>query len=138
MTERRYGGYTAAELRERAERVRLAAEICEATPAGTETRRVEFARWEATQAVNIVALCRAYLDLLSSQQEGKDSALDDVPSAVLERAITLILQDVCELPDRTSPDDQPEMMLVTGTELDMLLRRHLGLEDRALTRATTP
>ncbi len=50
----------------------------------------------------------------------------------LERAIERIIQDACELPDRTSPEDQPEMLLITGEELDMLLRRHLGLEDRSL------
>lgn len=49
--------------------------------------------------------------------------------ASVEHAIERIIQDACELPDRTSPEDQPDMMLITGEELDMLLRRHLGLED---------
>lgn len=52
--------------------------------------------------------------------------------AALELAIERIIQDVCELPDRTSPEDQLDMMLVTVEELDMILRRHLGFEDAAL------
>ena len=46
-----------------------------------------------------------------------------------ELVIGRVLRDACELPDRTSPDDQPDMLMMTGDELDMLLRRHLGLED---------
>lgn len=34
-----------------------------------------------------------------------------------ERIADYICQDVAELPDRTSPADQPEMMLVTRDEL---------------------
>lgn len=31
-------------------------------------------------------------------------------------------REICELPDRTSPDDMPDMMLVTGKELrDLIL-----------------
>jgi hypothetical protein len=55
----------------------------------------------------------------------------------LENAIERIIQDACELPDRTSPEDQPDMLLITGEELDMLLRRHLGLEDDDL-RSLSP
>lgn len=32
-----------------------------------------------------------------------------------------IVLDVCELPDRTSPEDWPEAMLVTGEELHLLV-----------------
>lgn len=39
--------------------------------------------------------------------------------------IMRIVQNVCELPDRTSPDDQPEMMLVSGEELDAIIRDEL-------------
>lgn len=34
-----------------------------------------------------------------------------------ERIATHIVREVCELPDRNSPDDQPEMLLVTCDEL---------------------
>lgn len=37
-----------------------------------------------------------------------------------------ILRDVAELPDRTSPLDQPEMMLVTRDELEKIVRGALG------------
>jgi hypothetical protein len=43
----------------------------------------------------------------------------------IKRIIERVLQDVCELPDRTSPDDQPEMMLVTGEELETILENAL-------------
>lgn len=33
----------------------------------------------------------------------------------------MIVRDVAELPDRTSPADAPEMMLVTSTELDRIV-----------------
>lgn len=37
-----------------------------------------------------------------------------------------IIQDVAELPDRTSPADQPEMMLVSAEELRSILLYHLS------------
>ena len=40
--------------------------------------------------------------------------------------ITKIVRDVAELPDRTSPDDQPDMMLVTAEELQAILARHFS------------
>lgn len=43
----------------------------------------------------------------------------------LERFIEHTIRDVAELPDRSSPEDQPEMMLVTGDELEMILRDRL-------------
>lgn len=42
-----------------------------------------------------------------------------------------ICRDVADLPDRTSPDDQPEMMLVTGDELH-------GIVMNALEAVTLP
>jgi hypothetical protein len=33
----------------------------------------------------------------------------------------MIVRDVAELPDRTSPPDAPEMMLVTAAELDRIV-----------------
>lgn len=35
-----------------------------------------------------------------------------------------IVRDVAELPDRTSPEGQPDMMLVTAEELASILARH--------------
>ncbi|QFS97575.1 hypothetical protein FIV06_09090 [Labrenzia sp. THAF191b] len=45
------------------------------------------------------------------------------------KVIGAITTDICELPDRNSPDDHPDMMLLTPTELDLILRRHLFGED---------
>lgn len=36
-----------------------------------------------------------------------------------------VIQDVCELPDRTSPFDNPEMLQVSTTELAQILERRL-------------
>lgn len=38
-----------------------------------------------------------------------------------------IIRDVAELPDRTSPEDWPDAMLVTADELDEILQRHLNI-----------
>jgi hypothetical protein len=38
-------------------------------------------------------------------------------TASAELLACLIVRDVAELPDRTSPEDQPDMMLVTADEL---------------------
>lgn len=40
-------------------------------------------------------------------------------------AIDLIVRDVAELPDRDSPEGQPEIMLVTGDELRRIVLRRL-------------
>lgn len=40
--------------------------------------------------------------------------VDEVSAEKFARSV---LQDVAELPDRTSPEDQPEMLLVTEHEL---------------------
>jgi hypothetical protein len=45
----------------------------------------------------------------------------DEPDPV-DRLVTCILRTVAELPDRTSPDDWPEAMLVTHEELEAILR----------------
>lgn len=41
------------------------------------------------------------------------------------RTIDGIIRDVAELPDRTSPADQPEMMLVSADELRAILLNHI-------------
>ncbi len=40
--------------------------------------------------------------------------------------ISLIVRDVAELPGRTSPDDQPNMMMVTAEELESILTEHIA------------
>ena len=39
-----------------------------------------------------------------------------------EEIAALIVREVAELPDRTSPDDWPEAMLVTADELTEIVR----------------
>lgn len=57
------------------------------------------------------------------------------PSAVVayvarrrETIISGVIRDVAELPDRTSPDDWPDAMLVTADELRAILMGRLSLE----------
>lgn len=42
--------------------------------------------------------------------------------------ITQIIREVAELPDRTSPEDRPEMMLVSCDELEGILEATLPAE----------
>jgi len=51
-------------------------------------------------------------NLLDAQPAGKDAWVDSV------------IKQVAELPDRNSPEGQPEMMLVTADELADILRSH--------------
>lgn len=44
---------------------------------------------------------------------------------LIERLIEKVITDVCDLPDRNSPEGQPDMMLVTGAELDAIIRSHI-------------
>lgn len=55
--------------------------------------------------------------------------MTDTPTR--EELADRICRDVADLPDRTSPDDQPEMMLVTGEELH-------GIVMNALEATTLP
>lgn len=41
----------------------------------------------------------------------------------IEEIVCHICNGVAELPDRNSPEGQPEMMLVTHEELEMLIRQ---------------
>lgn len=48
-------------------------------------------------------------------------------SSATNKFITDVCRDVAELPDRTSPADNPDMMLVTADELEQILRKRLTL-----------
>lgn len=47
------------------------------------------------------------------------------PSELVERLRATIIQDVCELPDYNSPDDQPDLLQCTVEELQIILTRNL-------------
>ncbi len=47
------------------------------------------------------------------------------PSELVERLRATIIQDVCELPDYNSPDDQPDLLQFTAEELQIILTRNL-------------
>ncbi len=44
-----------------------------------------------------------------------------------EPVFDAIVRDIAELPDRTSPPEWPEAMLVTADELRTILERHFGV-----------
>lgn len=43
----------------------------------------------------------------------------------IDSLINLVIQDVAELPCRTSPEDWPDAMIVTGDELEEILINRL-------------
>lgn len=45
---------------------------------------------------------------------------------LVERLVADIIRDVVELPDRDSPDDWPDAMLVTSEELGLIVQRNLS------------
>ncbi|MBG6161510.1 hypothetical protein IWQ54_001160 [Labrenzia sp. EL_195] len=47
--------------------------------------------------------------------------MEDFANEVIEG----VVQDVSELPDRASPKDQPEMMLVSANELQTIIWRNM-------------
>lgn len=48
------------------------------------------------------------------------------PTTETQALIDRIVQEVAELPDRTSPDDWPEAMLVTADELRAIVNEHIA------------
>ena len=65
---------------------------------------------------NVVGLRRGFSS--PGFEQGKTSEFDQFVNSVLN--------DVAELPDRTSPDDEPDMMLVTAEELGRIIRERLS------------
>ncbi len=43
----------------------------------------------------------------------------------IDSLINIVIRDVAELPDRTSPEDWPDAMIVTGDELEEILTNRL-------------
>ena len=43
----------------------------------------------------------------------------------IDSLINIVIRDVAELPDRTSPEDWPDAMIVTSDELEEILTNRL-------------
>lgn len=83
------------------------------------------------------ALVRKYANKIQDEVFGEDiSGLAIILGDMLREAapvqsgdsaelVSSIIRDVAELPDRNSPEDWPEAMLVTSYELRVILDRHL-------------
>lgn len=64
-------------------------------------------------------------DRITEQLDERQDLYTQINKGVAEK-IELIIRDVAELPDRTSPEDWPEALIVTGDELEEILTRHLS------------
>lgn len=73
-------------------------------------------RGKYTAAINIAAAIRALPRTPKPQELAGD----------VSNVVRRVLTDVCELPDRNSPDDDPDMLLITTDELETIVRRALG------------
>lgn len=60
------------------------------------------------------------------QQRQPAPTSSPAPEDQVERAIEQIVCEVAELPDRTSPEDAPDVMLVTAEELAGIVRAALA------------
>jgi hypothetical protein len=50
----------------------------------------------------------------------------DAQLAQAEEIAAQVVRNVCELPDYTSPDDQPDLLTCTAAELHLCVMRALG------------
>jgi len=71
---------------------------------------------EQHTAQNPIAAAAGILQAVVNHGYGVFPSSPGVPDSVRAIADRLVV-DACELPDRTSPEDQPEMLLITGEEL---------------------
>lgn len=65
---------------------------------------------------NVIGLRRGFSS--PGFEQGKPSEFDQFVNGVL--------RDVAELPDRNSPEDEPDMMMVTAEELKVILCNRLS------------
>jgi len=77
------------------------------------------------QRVKVIA---AYAAILARHFSGGKGA---EVSTISDKVLDAIVLDIAELPDRSSPEDWPEAMLVTAEELKSIIRGNI--EDAALT-----
>lgn len=82
-----------------------------ANPCNDKLLRAEIvAKWEVWQAAKAQAVSEGFVLFQNKVAE----------------KIELIIRDVAELPDRTSPEDWPEALIVTSVELEEILTQHLS------------
>ena len=68
----------------------------------------------------------AVLNGIEDLRAQRDAAIAAQNDAGADEIRAAILRDVAELPDRTSPDDWPEAMVVTDAELGTIIDKHVG------------
>lgn len=76
----------------------------------------------AEKALRCLRVDKATLRADLADQETTIARLRSVTVLDADTIATRILNEVMELPDRTSPDDWPEAMLVTGEELVAIVK----------------
>ena len=85
--------------------------------------------WEAWQAAKAQAVPEGFeigrlQDRITELLDERQGLYAQINKGVAEK-IELIIRDVAELPDRTSPEDWPEALIVTSGELEEILTQHL-------------
>lgn len=71
-------------------------------------------------------LCDGVTQIVSGWEQEARSDADEAADRAMENSqlVDAIVRDVCELPDRSSPEDQPDMMLVSVDELTGILTKY--------------
>jgi len=97
------------------------------TPKAIERLRWYMARWERACVDRLLDCSCAGIDLDAGHESScvrfqpETEGRAEVTIDQKKRLAAYLIEHVCDIPDRTSPDDQPEMMLVTGEELENAL-----------------
>lgn len=93
----------------------------ESKQAEIEVLKTKLAKAQAVpEGFEIGRLQDRIVELLDERQD----LYAQINKGVAEK-IELIIRDVAELPDRTSPEDWPEALIVTSGELEEILTQHL-------------
>ena len=79
-----------------------------------------------TEAYAIAAWNRRPVSTENAELKRQLAEAGAFTQAQADGIVSVVLRDVAELPDRTSPEDQPEMMLVSGEELSLILVEQLS------------
>jgi hypothetical protein len=63
---------------------------------------------------------------VSSVQSQRQVMRLTLPPEMVTRIVADVLQEVCDLGGYDSPDDQPELIMCTLPQLELIVRRALG------------
>lgn len=88
----------------------------------------QFEQWFATYADSAVGHVETSVKKHAALSAWQARAALTAPAAEVPHGVAAwiddVLRDVAELPDRSSPEDEPDMMLVTADELRLIIEQH--------------